>query len=67
MVDVDGVVGGLVEAVEDADTSARFCGGAEDGQREGLFIHYLRAAEGEHEAAGRHFGNGGGVEALVGP
>ena len=51
MVDVHGVVGGLVEAVEDADAAAGLGGGGEDREGEGLLVHHLRAAEGEHEAA----------------
>ena len=67
MVDVHGVVGGLVEAVEDADGAAGLGGGGEDREGEGLLVHDLRAAEGEDEAAGRDLRDRGRVQALVRP
>ena len=59
MVDVDGVVGGLAEPVDDADPPSGLGGGAEDGQGEGLAVYDLRAAEGENQSARRDGGDGG--------
>ena len=66
MEDVDGVVGGLVETVDDADVAAGFGGSAEDGQCKSLAVHYLRAAEREDQAARRNGVDGGGVQPLIG-
>ena len=61
------MVGRLVQAVQDAYAPARLGGRGEYGQGKRLLVHHLRAAEGEHEATGRHLGKGGGIQALIGP
>ena len=67
VVDVHGMVRRLVEAVKDADAAAGFRSGGKDGKRKGFLVHHLGAAEGEHEAAWSHLGDGGGIESLVCP
>ena len=66
MVDVHGMVRGLVQAVEDADAAAGLGGGGEDREGEGFLVNDLRAAEGEHEAARSDLRNRGRIQALVG-
>ena len=41
VVDVDGVIRGLVELVEDADTAADLCGSAEDSEAEVVLGDHL--------------------------
>lgn len=65
MVDIDGVVGRLMNLVEDADVATTLCGSSEDGQAELVFIHGLRATEGEENAAGLYLLEGDGIEARV--
>ena len=66
MVYVHGVVGRLVQAVEDADAAADGSGGAEHGEGKGLLIDNLRAAVGEDQTAGSDLRNGGSIQALIG-
>ena len=54
------MVGALAETVQDAHAAPGLGGGGEDRVGEGDLIDDLRAAEGEHQAAGRHAGEGGG-------
>ena len=67
MINVHGMVGRLVQTIQDPDTAASLCGGREHCQRKRLFVNHLRAAEGKHQATGSHLGDGGGVQSLVGP
>ena len=66
MVYVHGVVGRLVQAVEDADAAADGRGGTEHGEGKGLLIDDLRAAVGEDQTAGSDLRNGSGIQALIG-
>ena len=52
MVDVDGMVGGLVELMEDAHLTAGLSRCSEDGIAEMVFRNHLRTAEREEDAAG---------------
>ena len=51
MVDVDGMVGRLVQLMEDAHLTMGLGGGGEDGVAEMLLRDHLRAGEGEEDAA----------------
>ena len=53
------------ELVQDADVAARLCGGAEDGQSEVVATDYLRAGEGEEDAAGADLFKGRSVEFAI--
>ena len=66
MVYVHGVVGWLVQAVEDTDAAANRSCGAEHGEGKGLLIDNLRAAVGKDQTAGSDLRNGGGIQALIG-
>lgn len=66
VVDVDGVIGWLVQTVENADTAAGLGGGGEHGEGKGLLVNDLRTAEREDQASGSDFGDRGGVQTLVG-
>ncbi len=65
MEDVDGMVGGLAEAVEDADVAACECCGGEHGVAELFAADGLRAAEREEDAAGADGCDAARVEADV--
>lgn len=66
MVDVDGVVSGLVQTIEDTDAAAGLGGGGEHGEGKGLLVNDLRAAEREDQASGSDLGDRGGVQTLIG-
>lgn len=66
VVDVDGVVSGLVQTIEDTDAAAGLGGGGEDGEGKGLLVNHLRAAEREDQTSRSDLGDRGGVQALVG-
>ena len=66
MVDVYGVIGGLVQTVKDPHAAAGLGGGGEDGEGKGLLVNHLRAAEREDQTSGSDLGDRGGVQALVG-
>lgn len=66
VVDVDGVVSGLVQTIEDTDAAAGLGGGGEHGEGKALLVNDLRAAEREDQASGSDLGDRGGVQALVG-
>lgn len=66
VVDVDGVVSGLVQTIEDTDAAAGLGGGGEHGEGKGLLVNDLRAAEREDQASGSDLGDRGGVQTLVG-
>lgn len=66
VVDVDGVVSGLVQTVEDTDTAAGLGGGGEHGEGKVLLVNDLRAAEREDQASGSDLGDRGGVQTLIG-
>ena len=61
VVDVDGVVSGLVQTIEDTDAAAGLGGGGK-----GLLVNDLRAAEREDQASGSDLGDRGGVQTLIG-
>lgn len=65
MIDVYGVVGGLVQTVKDPHAAAGLGGGGEDGEGKGLLVNHLRAAEREDQTSGSDLGDRGGVQALV--
>ena len=65
MVDVDRMVGGLGELMEDAHLAARHCSCSEDGEAELLFGDGLRTGEGEEDASGRDFFKSCSVESAV--
>lgn len=65
MIDADGVVGRLVELMEDAHVATATGSGGEDGEAELLLIDGLRTAEGEEDAAGADTLEGDGVEARI--
>ena len=65
MVDVDWVVGGLGQLVQDAHLAACDGGGGKDRRAEQLLRDGLRAGEREEDAAGFDLRNGAGVEPLV--
>ena len=48
MVNIDWMVGRLVELVQYSDAAARGGGGGENGRAEVVFCHYLTATESEH-------------------
>lgn len=66
VVDVDGVVSGLVQTIEDTDAAAGLGGGGEDGEGKALLVNDLRAAEREDQASGSDLGDRGGVQTLIG-
>ena len=66
MIDVYGVVGGLVQTVKDPHAAAGLGGGGEDGEGKGLLVNDLRAAEREDQTSWSDLGDRGGVQALVG-
>lgn len=66
VVDVDGMVGWLVQTVKNADTAAGLGGGREHGEGKGLLVNDLRAAEREDQASGSDLGDRGGVQTLIG-
>lgn len=65
MVDVYGVIGGLVQTVKDPHAAAGLGGGGEDGEGKGLLVNHLRAAEREDQTSWSDLGDRGGVQALV--
>lgn len=65
MVDVYGVIGGLVQTVKDPHAAAGLGGGGEDGEGKGLLVNHLRAAEREDQTSRSDLGDRGGVQALV--
>lgn len=66
VVDVDGVVSGLVQTIEDTDAAAGLGGGGEHGEGKGLLVNDLRAAEREDQASGSDLGDRSGVQTLIG-
>ena len=66
VVDVDGMVSGLVQTVENADAAAGLGGGGEHGEGKGILVNDLRAAEREDQASGSDLGDRGGVQTLIG-
>lgn len=66
VVDVDGVVSGLVQTIEDTDAAAGLGGGGEHGEGKGFLVNDLRAAEREDQASGSDLGDRGGVQTLIG-
>lgn len=66
VVDVDGVVSGLVQTIEDTDAAAGLGGSGEHGEGKGLLVNDLRAAEREDQASGSDLGDRGGVQTLIG-
>lgn len=66
VVDVDGVVSGLVQTIEDTDAAAGLGGGGEHGEGKGLLVNDLRAAEREDQASGSDLGDRGGIQTLIG-
>lgn len=66
VVDVDGVVSGLVQTIEDTDAAAGLGGGGEHGEGKGLLVNDLRAAEREDQASGSDLGDRDGVQTLIG-
>lgn len=65
MVDIHGVVGGLMELVEDTHVAAALRGGGEDGEAELLLADSLRATECEDDAAGLYLLERNGIEPCV--
>ena len=65
MIDVYGVIGGLVQTVKDPHAAAGLGGGGEDGEGKGLLVTHLRAAEREDQTSWSDLGDRGGVQALV--
>lgn len=65
VVDVYGVILGLMQLVEDAHGASHLGCRREDGETESLFVHCLRAGEGEEDAAGPDHLDGFGIDALV--
>lgn len=66
VVDVDGVVSGLVQTIEDTDAAAGLGGGGEHGEGKGLLVNDLRATKREDQASGSDLGDRGGVQTLIG-
>lgn len=66
VVDVDGVVSGLVQTIEDTDAAAGLGGGGEHGEGKALLVNDLRAAKREDQASGSDLGDRGGVQTLIG-
>ncbi len=66
VVDVDGVVSGLVQTIEDTDAAAGLGGGGEHGEGKVLLVNDLRAAEREDQASGSDLGDRGCVQTLIG-
>lgn len=65
MIDVYGMIGGLVQTVKDPHAAAGLGGGGEDGEGKGLLVNHLRAAEREDQTSRSDLGDRGGVQALV--
>ena len=65
MVDVDGMVGRLMELVKDADTAPNFGSSTEHSTTEIVLSHHLRAGEGEKDTARRHPFKGRCIEFLI--
>ncbi len=65
VVDVDGVIGRLVELVEDADMTTALGRCREDGEAELLLVDSLGAGEGEDDATGADLLEGDGIEARI--
>ena len=65
VVDVYGVILGLMQLVEDAHGASHLRRRRKDGETESLFVHCLGAGEGEEDAAGSNHLNRLGVDALV--
>ena len=55
MEDVDGMIGGLVELMQDAHVAVGKGGCSENGIAEIILCHYLRTGEGEEYASGTDF------------
>lgn len=65
MVYVDGMVGRLMQLMEDAHLTMGLGGSGEDGVAEMFLRHHLRAGEGEENAAGGNLFKGLRVESGV--
>ena len=65
MIDVDGMVGWLVQLVQNANLAASQCSSREDCHAELVFIDGLRAAEREEDAARLYHLESLGVELRV--
>lgn len=65
MVDVDGVVGGLVELMENADVATALGSSCEHRETELVLVDCLRTREGEDNSAWLDFLKGDGVETRV--
>ena len=55
MEDVDGMIGGLVELMQEAHVAVGKGGCSENGIAEIILCHYLRTGEGEEYASGTDF------------
>ena len=67
MIDIYGVVGRLIEPVENTHTATRLCGCGEYGFEESLTVYRLRAGESKYKPSVRHSLYCGGIEPLIGP
>ena len=65
MVNVDRMVGGLCQLVQDADTAPGLGGSTEYGQTEVFFAYHLRAGEGEQDTSWLDLFESDGVQFAV--
>ena len=65
MVDIDRVVGGLVQLVQDAHVASALCGCSEDSQSELVLVDCLRTTESEDDTAFLYLGEGDGVQSRI--
>ena len=65
VVDVYGVILGLMQLVEDAHGASHLRRRREDGETESLFVHCLGAGEGKEDASFTNLLKGFGVESLI--
>ena len=65
MIDVHGVVCRLMELMKNAHMTPAHCGSREDREAELIFVHRLRAAEGEEDAPFFYFLESDGVQTGV--
>ena len=67
MIDVDTVIGRLIQPVKDADRTAGLGRCGEDCKGKSLLVDHLGTAEGKHQTARTDLGDSCGIEPLVGP
>ena len=67
MIDVDTVIGRLIQPVKDADRTTGLGSCREDCKGKSLLVDHLGTAEGKHQTSRTDLGDCCGIEPLVGP